>query len=269
MAHNKRCESAGQPGCSCPCGGVDHGVDALNVAAGPRQVAIDLRTQAAATYRSVVEEGATAGRRATTQANIEDVALCRWIVSDIVVYLNGHQDFLTITRSVADSLSASVRSVFEEQFSNEQRKTLPKGHFWCALLAALAETLDRFEGQWEQASKQVRDLVVERLYSKPFVKRTALSWLSDELIRTTVHLLWSSIDKAARNCAGIDQFRTSTRVLGLMLCPDMSRHPEVIRWCLAPLHEEFLSQKLADLVTDWIDVRHGAFSTRGTNGGNS
>lgn len=262
MAHNARCERAEHPGCSCPCGGVDHGFDALNIAAGPRPHLIELRAQASSTYGSVVAAAATARKqsgRATTQQRKIDQALCRWAVSDVILYLNDHQDFLAVTRSVADSLSASVRDVFEDQFSVGQRKTLPQGHFWCALLAALAEALDRFEGEWKKVSHQVRDIVVQRLCSKPFVKKGVLTWLEDELIRTTVHLLWKSIDSAAAKCAGIDQFRKSIRILSILVCPDVSRHPEVIRWCLIPIYEEVLSQELQDLFLTWIRDRHPDF----------
>lgn len=261
MSHTGACAKAAQPGCKCSCAGVQHGLNSLKIAACEKQEIILLRDKSEKDYvaacKAALAARKTSGRQGTQQDKI-DRALGRCLISDVILYLHEDQVLLTVVTNVAGELSESVVTALRVALEEDADKLniLPRGHFWCGFLAALSEVLDQVRERLEDVSHSVRDKVIERLCERPFVIKSSLDWLSDAMIAAAVKAVWKSVEDAATKCSGIDEFTKSIRILGMIVCPDISRHPEVIRWCVLPLAQEFLSEELNAVFCDWLAHRY-------------
>ncbi|MEU6748504.1 hypothetical protein ABZ914_20000 [Spirillospora sp. NPDC046719] len=125
-------------------------------------------------------------------------------------------------------------------------------HFWCELLAQMAQAISRYEELKGRMIPTVERILASREAPEltDGLRRTGVIGVA---VNSTWRYLLENIHTASGienslmtllNCGQVDSLIWPIRVIAVLMCPDASRHPTVRRYCWDPI------------------IRHGAAKVR-------
>ncbi|MGV0675966.1 hypothetical protein ABQE62_07185 [Mycolicibacterium fortuitum] len=156
-------------------------------------------------------------------------------------------DVLANVELLAEIFSSQVPDLLQNHLGNNKkereskRKALSETHFWCSLLAGLAKALDFISDPWAEISGKAREFVINYIWERMprRGKRGIVEWLQRQLLTMLVNSAWKVIERAATAGLSLPDFHQAIRVLGVISCPDLDVHPDVVEYCLVPLIKDF------------------------------
>ncbi|GIH75139.1 hypothetical protein Plo01_15680 [Planobispora longispora] len=251
MTHPGSCERAKGHHCACSiCGGAQHGwTYGLMLARDPspvaRQEARDRNdSDWAKTPPPIGRRGPSKRRKeiATDSATI-----------DLVDWLSKNPSTIKHIQEVGDILSGPVIEELDKRFGGstprETRRRLTN-HFWCDLLAALAEAIGKFSKAMDQIPEHVTTAIMQ---SRKAERRSALL---EGLVTLAVRTAWEPIKSMIRT-TGIEELQRTCRILAVLICPAPENHKAVQDGALLPLAKEGMleisRERLAQVFPeDWV-----------------
>lgn len=172
-------------------------------------------------------------------------------VSSIVVYLGDHPDELDEVNRVAQALGKSVVVALSEALGGDEEFKTRKGksgslglsHLWCSILAALAEGMDEFKN----LTVEFRDYVIEAVIRAPVKSADKrIDWFTvmrRHFVKLLVTSVWATLQNAFELSSGWRAFLKAVRILAIIVCPNVDRHPEVMNHCVLPLMQELMAEE--------------------------
>lgn len=119
------------------------------------------------------------------------------------------------------------------------------GHFWCDLLAEVANALSRGAELSGKLPDGIREAVLEHEDTAPWGTVRA------RLAEAALGFLWRSFQVLLG--ADLTPAVLHLRILAVLICPDPGSHPRVSRCCLRPLAKEILRDHLRiGLDPEWL-----------------
>lgn len=211
-----------------------------------------------------------AGHTAASAQRAGEVAPHR-LISSVVDYQAAQAavDLLANVELIATIFSSEVPGCLHDHLGltekerEQRRKELSNTHFWCSLLAALATALDLIAGPWAQVSDRVRTFVIDSLWERMprRGKRGGIGeWLQRKLLTVLVNAAWQFVDRAATVGLSLPDFHQAIRVLGVISCPDLDGHPDVVECCLVPLVNEFVDTDVRRYIIDELCIAYPALN---------
>ncbi len=232
MKHPVNCERAKGHHCGCSaCGGAQHGwTNALMLARDPsptsRQEARDRSdSDWAKTQPPRGRRGPSKGRQAAA-TDSATVDLIDWLVEN--------PSTIEHIQEVGDLLAGPVIRELDKRFGGsdprETRRRLTD-HFWCDLLTALAEAIEKFSKAMDQIPAYVTTAIIK---SRDVEHRSPLL---EALITLAVRTAWEPI-KSMIQTGGIEDLQRTCRILAVLICPAPENHAAVQNGALLPLAKE-------------------------------
>ena len=261
MAHTASCGNATTRECRCGgCAGSRHGwIGALSLAQ-PTMVGVRADEHRASerawkdANKSQSKRGPTLKRsRAAVDAAKADIT--DWLAASLV-------DSPSSVTELVESLGGIVSTdVFDAlcnalgaENSNKVRAEYAQKHFFCALLAELACSMQVFKDNLDQAIKKVAASLISYNIAKKNVRISEV--VTDAASEAAVEGIHRLIDNmpAVRN---FNDLHRAVRILATMTCPAPEKHEAVIRCCLAPLGAPIVSGIVTDrlkmAMPDWMN----------------
>lgn len=175
-------------------------------------------------------------------------------------------DVLANVETIAEIFSADVPDLLHEHLGTTNserergRKALSATHFWCSLLVGLVKALDFLAGPWDEISGKAREFVIDYLWERMprRGRRGILEWLQRQLLTMLVNVAWKVVERAATAGLSLPEFHQALRVLGVISCPDLDVHPDVVECCLVPLIKEFADTDVRQYIIDELCVAYPA-----------
>lgn len=252
--HSRRCEQAIRPTCVCStCGSSNHGwsghlARARRGAEGVRELREPAEQEWWKQRRRFQENRRTTPTKYLRQAGggVAVAALVAWLADNRATVDRVEKLGRTLNRDVFDD---KLKSFAGEQvgqnpdFADYGRALA--GHFWCDLLAEIANVLDRGAELVGKIPDGVRDAVLDH--------EDAAEWgpVRTKLAEVALGFLWKSFQLLL----GTDlKFAVlQLRILAVLICPDPGGHPRVARCCLKPLATETLRDHFhTGLDPEWL-----------------
>ncbi|MFJ4657969.1 hypothetical protein ACIP5Y_42440 [Nocardia sp. NPDC088792] len=146
--------------------------------------------------------------------------------ADVADWLATHPDDCRSIQTLAEALAGEVADKLSEGLEEDARlshRQLLAHHFWCAMLAAFAQTM----GTIDKVPDAVADLLTEHKQSTPWKS------VPDLAITAAVHLGWKAI-KSLPVFDGYDHALFTVRVLAVAICPAPESHRAVFEHCVKP-----------------------------------
>ncbi len=252
--HSKRCEQAVRPTCVCStCGGSLHGWSghlerARRGGEGVRELSEPAERQWREQRRRFQENRRKAPTRYLRRAGgaVVVAALVSWLAEreDTVERLEKLGN--AIHRDVfGDGLAAfaAQRSDTEPAFADYGRAVA--GHFWCDLLAEIANVLDRGADLLGRVPDEVGAAVLEHGDAAEWGRvRTMLAEAALRLLWRSAHLLLGT---------DLPSAVLHLRVFAVLICPDPGGHSRVADSCLRPLARDTVRDHLtAGIDPEWL-----------------
>ncbi|MEU0487736.1 hypothetical protein ABZ249_00805 [Nocardiopsis sp. NPDC006139] len=252
--HNKRCEQAVRPTCVCStCGTSLHGWSghlerARRGVEGVRELSGPAEEQWLEQRRRFQENRRQAPTRYLRRAGgaVGVAALVSWLAE--------HEGTVNRLEKFGNAIHRDVFGDGLGAFAAQQSDTDPAyaeygrevtGHFWCALLAAIADALDRGADLLGKVPDEVGAAVREH--------GEAADWgrARIRLAEVALRLLWRSAQLLLG--ADLPSAVLHLRVFAVLICPDPGGHLRVARDCLRPLVRDTARDHLtAGMDPDWL-----------------
>ena len=254
VEHSKRCEQAVKPKCVCSsCGGSAHGWSGhLERARRGAEGIRELREPAEQKWWEQQKRFGENRRRTPTKylrqagGGVAVAALVAWLAEnpssvDRIEKLGRRLNEQVFGRDLR--AFAKEREGEEPALAEYGKETA--GHFWCDILAEIANFLDRGAALLGKVPEGLRDAVLEH--------EDTAHWgpVRIKLAEAALGFLW----KACQLLLGADLGTAvlHVRVLAVLICPDPGAHPRVARCCLHPLVKDTLRDHLkSNLKPDWL-----------------
>lgn len=252
--HSQRCEQAVKPKCVCSsCGGSAHGWSghierARRGDAGVRE----LRDPAEREWWEQSRKFRENHRRAPTKYLRQ--AGGRVAVAALVAWLSENPGSVDRVERIGRRLNEQVfdkdlRVLVQERSGDdpalaEYGKEMA-GHFWCDLLAEIADFLDHGADLLDKAPEGLKDAVLEH--------EDAAHWgpVRARLAEATLGFVWKGLQLILG--ADLGAAVLHVRVLAVLICPDPGAHLRVAQCCLRPLVKDALQDHLTtNLEPDWL-----------------
>lgn len=138
--------------------------------------------------------------------------------------------------------------------SNKVRAEYAQKHFFCALMAELACSMQEFKDNLDQAIKKVAASLINYSIAKKNVKIPVV--VADTASEAAVEGMHKLIENmpAVRN---FNDLHRAVRILAIMMCPAPEKHKAVICCCLKPLGAPIVSaiaeERLKTAMPDWMN----------------
>ncbi|MGW4469734.1 hypothetical protein ACWENQ_08685 [Nonomuraea sp. NPDC004354] len=131
----------------------------------------------------------------------------------------------------------------------EARRRLTN-HFWCDLLAALAEAIEKFSKAMDQIPEHVTTVIMQ---SRKAERRSPLL---EALVGLAVRTAWEHIKSMLRT-TGIEELQRTCRILAVLICPAPEDHAAVQNSALLPLAKEGMLETSRERLeqvfpADWV-----------------
>lgn len=175
-------------------------------------------------------------------------------------------DVLANVEIIAAIFSADVPDLLHEHLGTTKsdrergRKALSATHFWCSLLVGLLKALDFLAGPWDEISGKAREFVIDYLWERMprRGRRGIVEWLQRQLLTILVNVAWKVVERAATAGLSLPDFHQALRVLGVISCPDLDVHTDVVECCLVPLVKEFADTDVRQYIIDELCIAYPA-----------
>lgn len=254
MEHSDRCENATRPTCVCStCGGSRHGwIGHLRRAEGSPDEIRSLREPADRVWREQKARHDRSRRRTPTQylrragGGVAVAALVAWLAKDERTRADLWELGDTVRETVFEQdlrAYARERAAREPAFAEYGREMV--GHFWCDVLAEIANVLERGVDHIDKVPEYAREAL--------FAGEDAPAWgpVRRQLAEAALRFLWRSLQVLLG--ADLGSVVVQLRVLAVLMCPDPGGHARIGRTCLRPLVAETLAETVrTDLDPEWL-----------------
>ncbi|MEU6790755.1 hypothetical protein ABZ907_03575 [Nonomuraea wenchangensis] len=168
-------------------------------------------------------------------------------------WLSENPDTIDRVQEIGDILAGPVIQELGKRFGGsrprEARRQLTN-HFWCDLLVALAEALEKFSKAMDRIPEYVTTVILQSR------KAEGRSVLLDALVGLAVRTAWEPI-KSMIHTTGIEELQRGCRILAVLICPAPENHKAVQDGALLPLAKEGLLETSRERLeqvfpADWV-----------------
>ncbi|MFF0572818.1 hypothetical protein [Streptosporangium saharense] len=232
MTHPKSCERARLHQCRCSdCGGAQHGWPyGLDLARDPSPAGRqEARERSELAWRKAQPPKGKRNPSKSRQAAATDSATV-----DLIDWLAENPSTVEHIQEVGDLLTGPVIQELDKRFGEssprETRRRLTE-HFWCDLLAALAESIEKFSKAMDQVPEYVTMIILKSR------KDEGRGPLLGALVALAVRTAWEPI-KSMIHTSGIEELQRTCRILAVLICPAPEDHKAVQNGALLPLAKE-------------------------------
>ncbi|WP_204030784.1 hypothetical protein [Sinosporangium siamense] len=153
---------------------------------------------------------------------------------DLIDWLFENPSAIEQIQKVGDILTGPVVQELDKRFGGRNppanRRKLTD-HFWCDLLVALAEVIEKFAKALDQVPEHVTAAILK------FRKAENRSPLLEALVALAVQTAWEPI-RDVIHISGIKELQRSCRILAVLICPAPENHTAVQNGALLPLAKE-------------------------------
>ncbi|MBB5960952.1 hypothetical protein [Planomonospora venezuelensis] len=153
---------------------------------------------------------------------------------DLVDWLSENPRTIEHIQEVGDVLSGPVIRELDKRFGGstprETRRHLTN-HFWCDLLVALAEAVEKFS----KAMDRIPEYVTMAITQSRKAERRGV--LLEGLVALAVRTAWEPV-KSMLHTTGIEELQRTCRILAVLICPAPENHKAVQDGALLPLAKE-------------------------------
>lgn len=251
MTHPANCEHAKGHHCGCSaCGGAQHGwTYGLMLARDPspvaRQEARDRSDSEWTAARPPVGRREPSRRRKAAATDSATVDLVDWLAEN--------PDTIERIQEVGDILAGPVIAELDKRFGGSKPRKARRqltDHFWCDLLVALAEAIEKFSKAMEQIPEYVTTAIMQ---SRKGERRSVLL---EALVSLAVRTAWEPI-KGMIHTTGIEELQRTCRILAVLICPAPEDHKAVQDGALLPLAKEGMLETSRERLeqvfpADWV-----------------
>ncbi|MEV4889675.1 hypothetical protein AB0K48_09835 [Nonomuraea sp. NPDC055795] len=257
MTHPVSCETARGHDCGCStCGGAQHGwTHGLRLARDPSPAARqgerdrnDSDWAATLPPRKRQEPSRRRKAAATDSATV-----------DLVDWLSENPETIEQIQAVGNILSGPVVLQLDETFGGDRPRAVRRkltDHFWCDLLVAAADAMEKFSKALDQIPEYMTAIIVR---ARDADRRAPLL---DGLVALAVRTAWEPI-KNMIHTTGVKELQRTCRILSVLICPAPENHKAVRDGALLPLAKEGLlgtsKERLEQVFpADWVQrLREG------------
>lgn len=251
MTHPKSCERAKQHQCRCSdCGGAQHGwPHGVALARDPSPAGRqEARERSELAWRKTQPPKGRRGPSKPRQAAATDSATV-----DLIDWLAENPSTIEHIQEVGDLLTGPVIKELDKRFGGssprEARRRLTE-HFWCDLLVAVAEGIEKFSKAMDQVPEYVTAIILKSR------KDEGRSPLLEALVALAVRTAWEPFKGMIRTI-GVEELKRTCRILAVLICPAPEDHTAVQNGALLPLAKEGMleiSKKRLEQVfpADWV-----------------
>jgi hypothetical protein len=261
MPHTASCGSATTRECRCGgCAGSRHGWIGARSLAEPTMAGAraDKHRDAERAWKDANKPQAKRGptlKRSGAAVDVAKADIIDWLAASLV---DSPSSLAELVEGLGHIVSTDIFDAFCDALgvknSNKVRVEYAKKHFFCALLAELACSMQEFKNDLDRAIKKVATSVINYSIAKKNIRSSA--FVADTTSQATVDGINKLIDNmpVARN---FNDLQRAVRVLAVMTCPAPEKHEAVIRCCLKPLGEPIVGQlaqeSLKAAMPDWMN----------------
>ncbi|MET7458989.1 hypothetical protein [Nonomuraea sp. NPDC005501] len=173
--------------------------------------------------------------------------------ADLVDWLAENPDTIERIQEVGDVLTGPVIEELDKRFGGskprEARRRLAD-HFWCDLLATLAEAIEKFSKTMDQIPEYVTTAIMQSR------KTDRRSPLLEPLVGLAVRTAWEPMMSMIQ-ATGIEDLQRTCQILAVLICPAPENHKAVQDGALLPLAKEGMleiSRERLELVfpAEWV-----------------
>ncbi|MFF4620193.1 hypothetical protein [Nonomuraea jabiensis] len=172
---------------------------------------------------------------------------------DVVDWLSENPDTIDRIQEIGDVLAGPVIKEIDKRFGGskprDSRRQLTN-HFWCDLLVAVAEAIEKFSKAMDRIPEYVTTVILQSR------KAEGRSVLLEALVGLAVRTAWEPI-KSMIHTAGIEELQRTCRILAVLICPAPEDHKAVQDSALLPLAEEGMLETSRERLeqvfpADWV-----------------
>ncbi len=272
----RRCRTAvgGRGGCTCSCGGINHGIGRIDWASNPKSS--DYQNAKKKASKDLNELRAISKPKMLHSQHSVQILQEYIRTVEIVTWLkNNPTDLQLIEKLCKEFQKAATKAI--KGFPKKQIERF-SDHFWCDFFASLVYWIDQVQDAEEQIKQfiasQISDTLVDAVFdyikdsrtsshgnslaTKPanLVKATRddkdkQAGLTDECLKdiVTAVLVASFKSYSSPLDPTIKNIKVHFQILALVLCPDPESHKRVWDCCLAPLFAAQCAQELKNILT--------------------
>ncbi|MCG5220234.1 hypothetical protein [Streptosporangium sp. KLBMP 9127] len=234
MTHPVSCEGAKQHQCRCSaCGGAQHGwPNGLALARDTSPIA----RQEARDRSDVAWAGTQPPRGQRRPSKGRQAAATDCATVDLIDWLSENPSTIDHIQEVGNLLTGPIIGELDKRFGGSKPRQARKSftdHFWCDLLVALAESIEKFSKALARVPENVTAAIID---SRRAERRTPLL---EALVALAVQTAWEPI-KGLIHTSGVEEVQRACRILAVLICPAPEDHPAVQNGALLPLAHEGL-----------------------------
>jgi len=245
MAHNSSCANAATRVCRCAgCGGSLHGWPGYMAAVNELPAQKRLSESAEQAWSWASRRGARGGPT-LSKARAAALGACAGIVSWVgsQVAAPGPAPVFASVEEVAEEIGLMLAEVATDLGGDRTRRRALADHFFCGLLAELADVIQRGVNALDGAI----DEVVHAIMSERSAEKR--SFLEQVTARLAVQAVAAGIKQVVSRLAlvgHVDQLQRAVRILAILMCPAPERHKAVVEYCIDPLEQPIVSEAIRE-----------------------
>ena len=260
MAHTASCGNATTRTCRCGgCAGSRHGWTGALMLAQPA-----MASARAANHRSAERAWTDATKPRTSprptqkraraavdgaKDDIEDWLAAALIDPPVVTRQLVSDVGDVVATDVFDALCEALGS----KNSNKIRAELAEKHLFCTLLAEIACSMQKVQGEIDRATKQISAALLSYYVGR---KNIEISPFVANVMTDAAAKGIGKVIAAAPAARSFHDLQRAVRILALMTCPAPEKHEAVVRCALKPLGQpivsELVQERLKTAMPDWM-----------------
>jgi hypothetical protein len=261
MVHTASCGNATTRECRCGgCAGSRHGwIGALSMAeptmAGART---DEHRASERAWKDANKPQSKRGptlKRSGAAVDAAKADITDWLAASLA---DSPSSLAELVESLGSIISTDVFdalcNALDAKNNNKIRAEYAQKHFFCALLAEFACSMQAFKDNLDRAIKKVAASLISYYIAKKNVR------IPEVVAGAASEAAVEGMNKLLDNMPGVRNFNDlhrAVRILAIMTCPAPEKHEAVIRCCLAPLGAPIVSgvvtERLKMAMPDWMN----------------